>query len=205
MPYNAVPNSGQSLGQTRDQLRNNIQSLKDSLAQNHVDLDNVNVGKHNFCQYPEQGTPPTTAVNEGATYCIQDPISNDAQLYYRKENCTGAFAAITKDMPITFMGLSAAARINNAGGVVGKSFNITSATVVSTGIYDVNFTVAMPTVNYIPLCIPQVTNNLSDNIVSVRVSSVSTSTVRFVFTRRSGGSNELFTPNFFSVAVFGGQ
>jgi hypothetical protein len=58
MVYNAVPNSGQTLGQTRDQIRNNIQALKDSLAHNHVDLDTgADTGNHAnviFKQSPPQ-------------------------------------------------------------------------------------------------------------------------------------------------------
>lgn len=38
MTYVPCPNSGQSLGQTRDQMRTNTDLLKQSLAVNHVDL-----------------------------------------------------------------------------------------------------------------------------------------------------------------------
>lgn len=81
-----MPNSGQTLGQTRDQLRNNIQQLKDSLAENHFDLDTPNEGKHKFVQMIEQSpNGPATAVNEGAIYTKQGTDSA-TQLFWRPEN-----------------------------------------------------------------------------------------------------------------------
>lgn len=68
MPFTAVPNSGQTLGGTRDQIRSNISALKASLAVNHVDLDLANVGKHKFMQMPSQAAAPATAADELALY-----------------------------------------------------------------------------------------------------------------------------------------
>ena len=68
MPFTAVPNSGQTLGGTRDQIRSNISALKASLAVNHFDLDLANVGKHKFMQMPSQAVAPTTAADELAFY-----------------------------------------------------------------------------------------------------------------------------------------
>ena len=68
MPFVSVPNAGQSLGATRDQVRSNIDALKASLAINHVDLDLANVGKHKFMQMPSQAAAPATAADELAFY-----------------------------------------------------------------------------------------------------------------------------------------
>ena len=71
MPYVAMPNSGQNLDQTRDQIRNNIQALKDSLAVNHGDLDKAFTGKHrmtNFYPISSATLKPTTTASEVALY-----------------------------------------------------------------------------------------------------------------------------------------
>lgn len=69
MPYQAMPNAGQNLAQTRDQIRSNIADLKASLAINHVDLDLApETGKHKFLQMPSQGSAPATLANELGLY-----------------------------------------------------------------------------------------------------------------------------------------
>ncbi len=72
MPFVSVPNTGQSLGATRDQIRNNILDIKNSLAVNHEDLDNgADTGKHtmtNFLQISAVGEKPTTSATEVALY-----------------------------------------------------------------------------------------------------------------------------------------
>lgn len=72
MPFVSMPNSGQSLGATRDQIRNNILDIKNSLAVNHVDLDNgADTGKHtmtNFLQISTAADKPTTGATEVALY-----------------------------------------------------------------------------------------------------------------------------------------
>jgi tail fiber protein gp53 len=72
MPFVSVPNSGQSLGATRDQIRNNILDIKNSLAVNHEDLDNgADTGKHimtNFLQISNVAQKPTTSATEVALY-----------------------------------------------------------------------------------------------------------------------------------------
>ncbi len=84
MVYVAVPTSGQSLGQTRDQIRNNIASLKSSLAVNHIDLDLTGVGKHKFMQMPAQVSAPATLSAEGALYT--KTVTSGTQLFYRNES-----------------------------------------------------------------------------------------------------------------------
>lgn len=64
MTFVPVPNTGQTLDGTRDQIRTNIGLLKSSLAVNHGDLGNVDTGKHKFLQMPIQAGSPSTAVNE---------------------------------------------------------------------------------------------------------------------------------------------
>lgn len=58
MPYTSLPNSGQSLGQTRDAIRNNFDLIKTTVDQNHVDFDAAGPGKHYCIQMPVQGAIP---------------------------------------------------------------------------------------------------------------------------------------------------
>ena len=97
MPYDAVPNTGQTLGQTRDQIRNNIGALKSSLAVNHFDLDTGNVGKHQFVSLVSLGSfsnPPTTAFGENALYTNRDTNLN---MYMRSESNGQAYRLTSID------------------------------------------------------------------------------------------------------------
>lgn len=94
MPYSAVPNAGQSLGQTRDQIRNNISDLKASLLKNHVDLDQgTDTGKHKFLQLPSipnafAGVIPTTSATEGGVYTktVNSAPHTAVDLFYRRQS-----------------------------------------------------------------------------------------------------------------------
>lgn len=93
MTYSSSPNSGQSLGQTRDQIRTNSDLLKSSLAINHVDLGLADVGKHKFVVMPVQGAAPTTAASEAATYT--KTVSARSQLFFIRDNTAGTECALT--------------------------------------------------------------------------------------------------------------
>ena len=84
-----MPNTGQTLQQTRDQIRNNIQFVKDSLAINHVDLDNApDTGKHvmtNFVQISAASQKPTTSATEVALY---NDVATTGQIYICPPNTT---------------------------------------------------------------------------------------------------------------------
>lgn len=93
MPYTPVPNTGQSLGQTRDQIRNNIGALKSSIAINHVDLDLANTGKHTMVQIPSvRAASPGTAAGEVALYTRN--VSGVPQLFIQKQSTAAAGADI---------------------------------------------------------------------------------------------------------------
>lgn len=89
IPFVSVPNAGQSLGATRDQIRNNILDIKNSLAVNHVDLDNApNTGKHvmtNFVQISAAAQKPTTSATEVALY---NDVATTGQIYICPPNTT---------------------------------------------------------------------------------------------------------------------
>lgn len=79
-----IPASGQSLGNSRPQVQGNFDYINTSFAINHVAFNASGVGKHKFLQMPEQGSAPTTAVNEGGLYTKEaQSITN---LFWRMEN-----------------------------------------------------------------------------------------------------------------------
>lgn len=84
-----MPNLGQSLGATRDQIRNNILDIKNSLAVNHVDLDNgADTGKHtmtNFIQISTAAQKPTTGATEVALY---NDVAKTGQIWLCPPNTT---------------------------------------------------------------------------------------------------------------------
>ena len=93
MTYNSSPNSGQSLGQTRDQMRTNTDLLKASLAINHVDLGLADVGKHKFVEMPVQASAPTTAAGELALF--SKTVSAISQLYIIRDGVAGTEKPLT--------------------------------------------------------------------------------------------------------------
>ena len=59
MVFVSLPNSGQSLGQTRAAIKNNFDLIKTTVDQNHLDFDVAGAGKHYAIQIPITGaTPP---------------------------------------------------------------------------------------------------------------------------------------------------
>ena len=146
MAYVLLPNSGQSLGVTRAQIRENFNLIQQTFDRNHYDFDAVNQGKHSVIQMPEQTVFPLTPVNEGQLLARE--YNAKTELAWRPEN-TGAAADqyILSGMPIR-----AAARFDGSGanGVkvpVGLSFNILSITKSGAGntrIYTVLFSTQFP-------------------------------------------------------------
>lgn len=91
-----IPASGQTLGASRPQILDNFTSLKTTIDQDHVDMNNSGPGKHNKSTYPEQAAAPTTAANEGAVYTKE--AATTTELYWRKEN-NGAEIQMTRGTP----------------------------------------------------------------------------------------------------------
>jgi hypothetical protein len=82
-----IPRTGQSLGVTRDPVRNNFTVIRDIFNNNHYTFDEANPGKHRFLQLPEQGAAPTTGPNEGGFYAKQDAATpNETALFVRGES-----------------------------------------------------------------------------------------------------------------------
>ena len=79
-----IPTTGQSLGNTRDMIRNNFTNYNDVVSVNHVAPNDPNQGKHNFLQMPDQAAAPTTAANELGLY--SKDVAGNSRLFLRQEN-----------------------------------------------------------------------------------------------------------------------
>jgi hypothetical protein len=75
MTYSSLPNSGQSLGQTRAAIKNNFDLIKTTLDQNHVDLDLANKGKHYVIQMPVTASIPVAPLPPGGL------VAGESNLY----------------------------------------------------------------------------------------------------------------------------
>ena len=81
-----IPQTGQSLGSTRDPIRTNFQQIDAVNSINHESFDTANKGKHKFLQMPEQSTAPTTAADEGGLYTKVGVGPSETNLFFRGES-----------------------------------------------------------------------------------------------------------------------
>lgn len=68
MPLNSIPNSGQSLDQTRDGIRQNFDVTNTAFTVDHVSFNLAGQGKHNKVTFPVQAADPVLAANEIAIF-----------------------------------------------------------------------------------------------------------------------------------------
>jgi hypothetical protein len=78
-----IPQTGQSLGQTRDPIRNNFTNYSNTISQDHVGPNGgpgpTVAGKHNKSTYVVQSADPVTIADEIASY--SKSIAGVAQLF----------------------------------------------------------------------------------------------------------------------------
>ena len=154
MTYNNnVPQSGQTLGNTRSPINTNFSLIASVEAVNHVAFNSSGAGKHKFLQMPEQGVAPsgapTTAVNEGGLVALE--YNANTELAWIPENSPPTTDQyFLSAMPIRAGGRFDGTGANGAKPMVGHSFNIQGNQVNKTGAASINvtFAVALPSTNY---------------------------------------------------------
>jgi len=87
MSFNAaIPQSSEDPSVSQGQLLTNFGQLNTIFGNNHITFNaGADNGKHTFCQFPEQGAGPVTAVDEGAVYTKQS-AAGSTELYFRRES-----------------------------------------------------------------------------------------------------------------------
>jgi hypothetical protein len=83
MVYSLIPNAGQSLGETRDGIKENFTTIQDAFQVDHVAYDATGEGFHSKVTFP-QGTAPTVAVDNVVLYA-KDTNSRPT-IFMRQEN-----------------------------------------------------------------------------------------------------------------------
>lgn len=80
-----IPADGQSLGNSKPQVRTNFTEIFNGLAVNHIAFNALGTGKHKFLQMPEQGSAPTTGTDEGGVY-TSDIKGGFTNLFWKQES-----------------------------------------------------------------------------------------------------------------------
>lgn len=135
MALTLLPNNGQSLNATRDNIRNNFAITDSGFKVNHYNFGEANAGKHLYLQMPEVAAP-ATAANEAALYSKEGVASHVTELFFRRES-SGAEIPFTEALlgnpgwtyiPSGIMiQWGIAANINETGVVIGFPRNFPTA------------------------------------------------------------------------------
>lgn len=150
MTYVLLPNAGQSLGQTRAQIRTNFQIIQTAFAVDHVDFNNIDAGKHKIIHFVTQAGNPVAVAGVGQLYT--KTITGDQQLFYESG---GGVVSKLSPMPIlpvaavNFQGRSPA----NGPCVLNYQTNVSNVQRIAKGFYRIDFATALPTANYYPTAI----------------------------------------------------
>lgn len=83
MVYSLIPNAGQSLGQTRDGIKENFTTLQTAFNVDHVDLDASGQGFHAKVNFPE-GSAPSVAT--GSVVMYAKDTNSRPTIWMRQEN-----------------------------------------------------------------------------------------------------------------------
>lgn len=132
-------------------------------------------GFHNQCSYVAQSTP-ASLVN-----AVNGQTSNGIEYVKLDGNSNGQIRFLNNlmDQPVTF--LKAAVNFSGGSGTIhGNAFNVSSITILSTGVYEVNFIVNMPNVDYLVIAscggvsVPRYINYNNKAVDKVEIRTAST-------------------------------
>ncbi len=197
MAYILLPNTGQSLGQTRAAVRENFNLLQTTINANHVDVSSGD-GKHKFLQMPEQGSAPATLANEAGFYSKVGVSPAESNLFFRGENngfeyqLTKAIAASTAKLG-TNTALPAAPVVSKTGtggwsfipGAMLLQYGVVTGMSAS-GSYTFNFPIPFNSAPYTVILQP--VRSSTSNVDQVYVNTVVTTGATIVNTSSSIGS-----------------
>ena len=123
----SIPGAGDYLASSQAEIQTNFNLINTYFNIDHVALDAASdQGKHNQSTYMSTGAfpaPPGTALGEGAVY-VSNTAAAREYAYYQREN---------NGVEIPFSMIGGFAKFNQAGVIVGRSFNINSPAVTALG------------------------------------------------------------------------
>ena len=79
-----IPANGQTLGSSRDEVRDNFSSLRSTLAENHVDVNSANPGLHTYVDMLSQSSN-----SDPITGCVSHYsklVGGIAEWFFQREN-----------------------------------------------------------------------------------------------------------------------
>lgn len=98
MTYTLLPNSGQSLGETRAPIRTNFDLLQQDLDKNHVSINDADRGKHKYVELKNQATIPAgLTAGEYTLYSKTSAVTARNQLFGTRSNL-GQEVQFTEDL-----------------------------------------------------------------------------------------------------------
>lgn len=94
-----LPNAGQTLGNSRSDIRGNFDTINTAFSVDHVEYALGDQGKHNRVTLPNQaaGSGVATGATEGMVYSRQGVNSGTTELFYKRQS----IAAGTDGIPFT--------------------------------------------------------------------------------------------------------
>ena len=99
-----IPSDGQSLGNSKPQVRGNFTSIFNTFALNHIAFNSIGEGKHKFVEMPEVADQATSS-DEIGLYCKE--AQSFSNLFWRQESGgadplknQGAIIQMTNILPI---------------------------------------------------------------------------------------------------------
>lgn len=170
-----IPQTGQSLGETRDNIRNNFTNYNNVISVNHYAPNDGKQGKHKFVEMPVQASSPTTLANEGGLFTKTS--SGNSELYYQRD-AVATDIQMTKGTPV-LSGASGSTFL--PGGFILKWINV----VINSNPQTLNFTTLG--IGSFPnnLFVATVTINVNDQNMQATVNDGLTNTID-VYTTQTG-------------------
>jgi len=182
------PPDGFSLGQTKSQIRDNLDGTFQTVEVNHFTQNQSNPGKHRYLQLPAQGNPASTAAQEILLYNGGSTIGGTTNLWFSTYSNGSVNSSTSVQMTRREVPLNASNGYSwLPGGVLIQWGSVSSPGSSGTVIYPIPF----------PLNVWNIQLNyaraVTSNAISFAVNSGGTNNLsQFQFYSTTGGSTTLY-------------
>lgn len=189
-----IPQSGQSLGQTKQKIQDNFTNYNNLISVNHVSPNSGGQGKHKFCEFPSQSTSPATTVGEIAIYS-RTPAAL-AEWFLQKENQIAGAADIQLSRLDKGVHAATAGWTFLPGGLIMQWGSTGAVNGSFTTVYTAHSGIAFTTTTYLVLLTCDDPGAPATPIPSFTVNSGSYSPTQF-----SGTTNRAISLNYLAIGV----